>query len=47
MKRENTATIKDGIKVKIENKETYFKFVCDPDLFFFSSRVKSKKILKN
>ena len=28
------ATIRDGIKVKTENIEMYFKFVCEPVLFF-------------
>ena len=34
IKRENIATIKDGISVNKENKETYLKFVCETDLFF-------------
>ena len=32
--KENIATTKDGIKVKTENIEIYFKFVCEPVLFF-------------
>ena len=35
---ENTATINEGINVKTENIEIYFKFVCDPTLFFFHSK---------
>ena len=35
IKSEKIATTSDGINVNIEKRETYFKFVCDPDLFFF------------
>ena len=31
---EKIATIKDGNKVNTENIDIYFKFVCEPDLFF-------------
>ena len=32
---EKIATIKEGITVNKEKTEMYFKFVCDPFLFFF------------
>ena len=40
------ATIKEGITVKSEKTDIYFKLVCDPFLFFFSSVVKSVKVFK-
>ena len=47
MNNENIATINDGITVNNEKIEIYFKLVCEPFLFFFSSIVKSIKIFKN
>ena len=44
MNKEKIATTNEGITVNKEKTEMYFKFVCEPFLFFFASVIKSIKI---